>query len=71
MNAPRVQCPGCGQAVVWSTGNPWRPFCCERCKMADLGAWFLGERSIPGDAPDQLEGVPPDASPVGRQRDDA
>ncbi|MCX7004730.1 MAG: DNA gyrase inhibitor YacG, partial [bacterium] len=23
-------------------GNPWFPFCGERCKMADLSNWFDG-----------------------------
>lgn len=71
MALPQVPCPGCSRPVAWSTDNPWRPFCCERCKMADLGAWFLGERGIPGDAPDALEGALPDALAEGRQRDDA
>ena len=24
----------------------WRPFCSERCKMADLGRWLSGDYSI-------------------------
>jgi len=28
--------------------SEWFPFCTERCKMADLGAWFSGEYAIPG-----------------------
>jgi len=35
---------------VWSSdASPWRPFCSERCRLLDLGAWFTEERSIPGD----------------------
>lgn len=26
----------------------WRPFCSERCKMADLGRWLAGDYRIPG-----------------------
>jgi len=26
----------------------WRPFCSERCKMADLGRWLGGEYRVPG-----------------------
>ena len=38
--APRiVKCPQCGTAVPWSAESKWRPFCSERCKMVDLGAW--------------------------------
>jgi endogenous inhibitor of DNA gyrase (YacG/DUF329 family) len=28
--------------------NPWRPFCSERCKMIDLGAWASEEYKVPG-----------------------
>jgi uncharacterized protein len=24
----------------------WRPFCSERCKMADLGQWLTGAYSV-------------------------
>jgi endogenous inhibitor of DNA gyrase (YacG/DUF329 family) len=27
----------------------WRPFCSERCKMADLGQWLTGAYSIPAE----------------------
>jgi hypothetical protein len=35
----KVACPSCGKEVVWVTTNPYRPFCSERCKNIDLGAW--------------------------------
>ncbi len=34
-----VPCPTCGKNVTWVTENPYRPFCSERCKLIDLGAW--------------------------------
>lgn len=34
-----VRCPTCGQPARYAAGNPWRPFCCERCRGVDLGAW--------------------------------
>ena len=34
-----VSCPRCGNAVAWVPENPFRPFCSERCKTVDLGAW--------------------------------
>jgi len=49
MAAPRVRCPTCQRELVWSEEFPWRPFCSERCKMVDLGAWFAEERGIAGD----------------------
>ena len=37
---PRVvACPRCGAPVAWLPENQYRPFCSERCKMIDLGAW--------------------------------
>ena len=34
-----VACPTCGATVEWAPAARWRPFCSERCKMIDLGAW--------------------------------
>jgi len=44
-----VKCPGCGNRLEWNPANPWRPFCSERCKLIDLGAWFKEEHAIPGE----------------------
>ncbi|MGA6135069.1 DNA gyrase inhibitor YacG [Acinetobacter dispersus] len=44
-------CPRCGEASTWE-GNQFRPFCSERCKMIDLGAWASDEYKLPTqDAP--------------------
>jgi endogenous inhibitor of DNA gyrase (YacG/DUF329 family) len=49
--APTVlPCPTCKREVTWGPEAPFRPFCSERCKLIDLGAWFSGERAIAGDA---------------------
>ena len=42
-----VNCPQCGTGVEWDTANRWRPFCSERCKMMDLGAWASENYRIP------------------------
>jgi uncharacterized protein len=42
-------CPTCKRLVDWSDQSPWRPFCSERCKLIDLGAWASGQRSIPAE----------------------
>jgi len=39
------RCPRCGRPTPFE-GNPYRPFCSRRCKMADLDAWFRGEYKI-------------------------
>ncbi len=45
-----VSCPTCDRPVEWSARLPWRPFCSERCKLIDLGAWASGQRAIPGES---------------------
>lgn len=42
-----VQCPNCKKAVIWSSESPYRPFCSERCRIIDLGAWADGSYAIP------------------------
>jgi endogenous inhibitor of DNA gyrase (YacG/DUF329 family) len=34
--------------VEWGEQSPWRPFCCERCKLIDFGEWANERHSIPG-----------------------
>ena len=41
-----VSCPRCGRRHEWE-GNPYRPFCSERCKMVDLGRWLSGDYRVP------------------------
>ena len=54
MNVLRIRpCPHCRKPALWE-GNPWRPFCSERCRMIDLGNWATGEYSIPYQ-PDALD----------------
>jgi len=58
----KVKCPTCGKLIEYSTTNPWRPFCSERCKLIDLGAWANDEYVIEGEpgsaakmSPEELE----------------
>jgi len=50
-----VRCPGCGGDSVYAPSNPYRPFCCERCKNADLGAWASESFRVPAEAPPEGE----------------
>jgi uncharacterized protein len=44
-------CPRCGEPSTWEA-NESRPFCSERCKLIDLGAWANDEYRLPTqDAP--------------------
>lgn len=46
-----VRCPACGGDSVYSTSNPFRPFCSERCKDIDFGAWASEAFRVPTEAP--------------------
>ena len=41
-----VTCPHCAKEHQWETGNRFRPFCSERCKMIDLGKWANEEYRV-------------------------
>ena len=43
----RVPCPRCGQPALFSPQNKWRPFCSERCRSMDLGAWASESYRMP------------------------
>jgi endogenous inhibitor of DNA gyrase (YacG/DUF329 family) len=45
---PLVKCPKCGKEVEFS-GNEFRPFCSERCKLLDFGAWVDEEYNLPSE----------------------
>jgi len=51
---PTFMCPTCQKPVEWSPEARWRPFCSERCRLIDLGAWMSEQRAIPSsdDGPD-------------------
>lgn len=60
----KVNCPTCNEIVVWSDDSPYRPFCCERCKLIDFGEWASERHSIPGDP------VDPEDLPAGFPSED-
>jgi len=43
----KVLCPQCGAECVFSPSNPFRPFCSERCRTIDLGAWASESYRVP------------------------
>lgn len=45
--SPVVNCPQCGETVIWEKSNRYRPFCSERCKLIDLGRWATDTYKIP------------------------
>jgi len=70
MNKPLfVACPQCGAAVAWTAASTWRPFCSQRCKLIDLGAW-ASERYRVNSVERPDEEATDQADPPARPRDD-
>lgn len=56
LTMPRiVECPSCGRPVPWTESSRWRPFCSERCRLIDLGAWASERYGIPTEAEESEE----------------
>lgn len=56
-----VRCPTCGAAVKWIAENAYRPFCSERCRLIDLGAWAQEKYRVPEsrpETPDEADAPP-------------
>ena len=45
-----VKCPTCRRDVEWSEGSQYRPFCSDRCRLVDMGAWLTEQHRIPDEA---------------------
>ncbi len=43
-----MKCPTCDKPINWKD-NPFRPFCSERCKLIDFGAWVNGDYAVPAE----------------------
>jgi uncharacterized protein len=54
-----VRCPACGGPAVYGSTNPWRPFCSERCRGHDLGAWASEDYRMPAAPPPEQDETPP------------
>lgn len=61
-----VACPRCGAQVPWTAASRFRPFCSERCTMADLGAWATEEYRVPAADGKQEPGGPEQGADDGR-----
>ena len=60
ISVPTFECPTCRTqfSVKRNEEAPYRPFCCRRCKMVDLGRWLDGTYKITEPAkPEDLEEV--------------
>lgn len=56
-----VLCPSCGGQSIYAASNPFRPFCSERCKNIDFGAWASESFRVPSNGlpEDQRDGAEP------------
>ena len=46
-----VRCPTCSGPSLYAPENAYRPFCSERCRNVDLGAWASESYRVPAEAP--------------------
>ena len=53
-----VRCPTCGGDSIFAPSNLWRPFCCERCRLIDLGAWANESFSLEANPPVEDDSLP-------------
>jgi hypothetical protein len=44
----KIKCPTCHKETTWEN-NPHRPFCSDRCRLIDLGAWAQERYRIPAE----------------------
>lgn len=63
-----VTCPACKGPSAFEPGNPWRPFCSQRCREHDLGAWasesYRVETRPDAAEPPEADSEPP--APIAR-----
>jgi len=60
--SPRLRrCAICGTAAGPRPGNPFAPFCSDRCKLVDLSRWLNEEYVVSSPVP----WLAPDAVTVG------
>ncbi|NIQ14708.1 MAG: DNA gyrase inhibitor YacG, partial [Candidatus Dadabacteria bacterium] len=48
MNKHKYKCSQCGKSINEFINTHYLPFCCERCKLIDLGEWFNESHRILG-----------------------
>ncbi|MGYP006349092197 len=50
-----VSCPSCREPVIWGPTSAFKPFCSDRCRLLDLGAWASEKYAIPATTPPDLD----------------
>lgn len=56
MKQREVSCPTCKKKFNYFESE-FRPFCCEKCRLIDLGQWLSESYSVPAEklTPDELD----------------
>lgn len=64
-----LPCPTCGRPVLVEGDDRPKsfPFCSERCRNRDLGAWFAGRYTVAGSSPLQDDPDAPSSSDQDRR----
>ena len=58
----KVKCPPCRRDVEWTAESLYRPFCSDRCRLIDLGAWLTEQNKIPEDPEAAEHSLPSDSA---------
>jgi endogenous inhibitor of DNA gyrase (YacG/DUF329 family) len=64
-----MRCPVCRRETTWK-GNPFRPFCSERCKLIDLDNWLSERYRIAAREDEESSGAPPESHEVVKESRD-
>lgn len=68
-----VPCPNCKKPTLFTKDNPYRPFCSDRCKLIDLGAWASESYRVPLQNQSQnttdFSEIPPEQSKIEDESD--
>jgi endogenous inhibitor of DNA gyrase (YacG/DUF329 family) len=63
-----MKCPTCRKPTTFKD-NPFRPFCSERCKLLDFGAWVNEEYTVPShESAPSLEETEQNSVPSGDEQ---
>jgi len=55
-----IRCPKCGKSTRYDETNKERPFCSQRCKVADTAAWATEDYRVAGKKVD-IDTINPDS----------
>lgn len=55
-----IACPACGGPSRYASDNAFRPFCSQRCRNLDLGAWASERYRVEAPPTPQERSDPPE-----------